>query len=373
MPKPRRKICFVTGTRAEFGLTQSTLRAIAAHPALSLQLMVTGMHLDSVHGAGLKTIRQQGWCVDAVVPWKTREGLTNRAIATGTAIAGIARQLEKLGTDIVLVVGDRVEAFAAAAAGQLSGKIVAHVHGGDRAAGQVDDSLRHAIAKLAQVHFPATTLSRKRLIRMGEDVWRIHSCGSPGIDGIVADARAAARSKEEFALIVYHPVCDDDIVEARRMRMLINATLRVIPRAVIVYPNNDPGTVGVQGAIEQFRQDDRVRIERDVPRVQFLGLMRDAAFMIGNSSSGIIEAASFGTPVIDVGDRQLGREHGSNVSHVPHESLQLAERLQRLSAERFRRFPRRNIYGGQRTGEKIAAALAKLVIDQRLRQKLIAY
>ena len=372
----RRRICFVTGTRAEFGLMQTTLRAIAAHPALSLQIIATGMHLDPAHGAGLRSIREQGWTIDAVVAWP-RGGdsdLTQRATSTGNAVAKMAVQFKKLQSDVVLVVGDRVEAFAGATAGQLSGRIVAHVHGGDRAAGQVDDCLRHAISKMAHVHFPATTLSRKRLVRMGEDPWRIFSCGSPGVDGIVdAVMTFEGAPTGAFALVVYHPVDPDDRIEERRMSDILREAVRPLGRAVVIYPNNDPGSAGVRRAIERRGDDARFVVRRDVPRGQFLGLMRDAAFMIGNSSSGIIEAASFGLPVIDAGERQQGREHGTNVMHVGNEPAAIARSVARLSADQFRRYPKRNVYGGQNVGTKIANALADLVIDSRLRQKLIAY
>src|SRR5205823_3026318 len=155
-----RTICFVTGTRADFGLMQSTLRAIAAHPNLRLQIIATGMHLDPAHGRTIDQIGRDGFKVDATVPWKPAgSNLTLLAQETGAATALLAAAYAKLNSDIILVVGDRVEAFAAATAAHLSGKILAHVHGGDRAQGQVDDTLRHAITKLAHIHFPATKQS----------------------------------------------------------------------------------------------------------------------------------------------------------------------------------------------------------------------
>src|SRR6185437_6526184 len=162
---PQRRVCYVTGTRAEFGLMQSTLRAIVHHPLLQLQLIVTGMHLDRSRGRSVDAIRRE-WKFDAIVPWPRGSGdETANAIATGKATAHMAALFEKLNTDVVLVAGDRVEPFAAATAGHLSGRLVAHVHGGDRALGLVDDSLRHAITKLAHVHFPATKLSADRIER----------------------------------------------------------------------------------------------------------------------------------------------------------------------------------------------------------------
>src|SRR4051812_49055680 len=209
----RTRVCFVTGTRAEFGLMRSVLDAVRAHPRLKLQLIVTGMHLHARHGRSIDDIRNDGWKIDATIPWRAGFSASAQAKATGVAMAALAAAFERLKSDIVLVTGDRIEAFAAAAAGHLSHRVVAHVHGGDRAPGQVDDSLRHAITKLAHVHFPATRASEDRIIRLGEDSWRILRVGSPGIDGI-ADAAAARKDvatafpkleKGKFALVVLHP------------------------------------------------------------------------------------------------------------------------------------------------------------------------
>src|SRR5437016_8842301 len=195
-----RGACFVTGTRAEFGLMTSTLRAIAETPSLQLQLVATGMHLDRNHGDSLRQIRREGWKVDAVVPWPAGDP-DRLAINAGMAMSKLAATFDRLKSDVVLVVGDRVEAFAAAAAASISGRIVAHVHGGDRALGQVDDSLRHAITKLAHLHFPATKQSAARILKLGEDRWRIHRAGSPGIDQIRQLATDSGMPKHRFALL----------------------------------------------------------------------------------------------------------------------------------------------------------------------------
>ena len=358
----RRNVCFVTGTRAEFGLMRSTLLALGHHPAVALQIVATGMHLSPAHGRTVDAVRAAGWRVDAEVPWDG-DGLAEQ---TGRATAGLAAALRQLQSHVVLVVGDRVEAFAAATAAHLSGRIVAHVHGGDRALGQVDDALRHAVTKLAHVHFPATPASADRLLKLGEDRWRIHRVGSPGIDGIATQAEAT-KTPPGFALVVLHPTDADDAVEERRAAMLLAAVRAAGLRPVVVYPNNDPGHAGIVRCWQRLVDAD---VYPDVPRPRFLALMRDAAVLVGNSSSGIIEAASFGTPVVDVGPRQAGREHGPNVVHAGWSAASLRRAM---SAVVGRRFPRRNPYGGRDTGRRIADVLATVTLDARLRRKLIAY
>jgi GDP/UDP-N,N'-diacetylbacillosamine 2-epimerase (hydrolysing) len=405
-----RRVCFVTGTRAEFGLMHATLRAIRSHPGLRLQIVATGMHLDRTHGRTIDQIRAEGWTVDAAVSWKPAAAdVCALAAETGRATAKLAEVFAKLEPDLVLVVGDRVEAFAAATAAHLSGRVVAHVHGGDRALGQVDDALRHAITKLAHLHFPATEQSADRIIKLGEDVWRVHRVGSPGLDGIAADAWAASRCREHlsaenaraalttgrvfdpttlrprrYALLLLHPTDADDVTEAGNAAMLLRTTEGVgFEHVLIVYPNNDPGSSGIVRCWDQIHrrkyratpgQLGRRVFLRNLPRAAFLGLLRDAAVLVGNSSSGIIEAASFGTPVIDVGPRQAGRERGENVTAVPFRQAAVRAALARVwNGGEPIRYAKKNPYGRGDTARRIAHVLATARLSARLRRKLIAY
>lgn len=393
-----RTITFVTGTRAEFGLMRSVLRAIHAHPRLRLRILATGMHLDPAHGSPLQSIRDEGWAVDEVIPWpasygndRTTDARVANARHTGHAAAAMADAFAKLKADIVLVVGDRVEAFAAASAAHISGVPVAHVHGGDRAAGQVDDALRHAITKLSHIHFPATRQSADRLFKLGEDRRRIVRAGSPGLDGI---ARAAAPRTQvgatvgrltphRFALLLLHPAAADEALEHARARLVLDAAERIpFEEIVVVYPNNDPGAAGIMrcwAGLNAQATTGRIRVHRDLPRGVFLALIRDAAVLLGNSSSGIIEAASFGTPVLNVGPRQAGREHGSNVTHVTYSRPALDRALLHVWNDgRPRRFRPGNIYaatarGGGGAASVIANTLARVPLDDRLLRKLIRY
>jgi GDP/UDP-N,N'-diacetylbacillosamine 2-epimerase (hydrolysing) len=397
-----RKVCFVSGTRAEFGLMRSTLEAIQAQVGLGLQIICTGMHLDPAHGRSIDTVRAEGWTVDAEVPWAPRAPVAaasgsarENAVATGSAIAALAERFEELGTDVVLVVGDRVEAFAAAAAAHISHRVVAHVHGGDRALGQVDDSLRHAISRLAHLHFPATRKSAQRLRRMGEDAWRIVCAGSPGIDGIRSTtakwAAVAAHFPEirrrRYALLLLHPTDPDADAEQRRAETVVGAASGVaFDHVVVIYPNNDPGSAGIMRCWEAVRGDERFVVRRDVPRPMFLALMRDAAVLVGNSSSGIIEAASFGTPVVDIGPRQAGRERSANATNVSFDRAAIRAALSAVwNGGRPRRSSARNVYegtgagptggigAGHGVGRRIAEVLARLDVNDRLLRKLIAY
>jgi UDP-hydrolysing UDP-N-acetyl-D-glucosamine 2-epimerase len=352
---------------------QSTLAAIRATPNLKLQIIATGMHLSPQHGNTARTIQRDGWKLSATVPWKQSAQPAQVAAATGSAIASLARQFQKLHTQIVLIVGDRVEAFAAAVAGQIAGLTVAHIHGGDRALGQIDDSLRHAITKLSHIHFPATAASARRIRRLGEDAWRIHLVGSPGIDGI--HSAPLPRRRDRYALLVLHPTDTDEKIEAARAAMLLHTVRKInFDHIVIVYPNNDPGSAGIIRCWKSQPKSNQETIVPDVSRPQFLALLRDAAVLVGNSSSGIIEAATFGTPVIDIGPRQAGRERSANVKNVPFSPAEIEKELRRIWNDgRPRRFHGTNVYGGDGAGRRIAKVLANLPLDDRLKRKLIAY
>jgi UDP-hydrolysing UDP-N-acetyl-D-glucosamine 2-epimerase len=381
----KRRICFVTGTRAEFGLMRSTLCAIEDTPSLQLEIVATGMHLDPLHGDGLAAIADAGFDLRGIVTWPGGSGddPTIHAMNTGQAIAGLAETFKKRKSDIVLVVGDRVEAFAAAAAGHLSQRAVAHVHGGDRALGQIDDSLRHAITKLAHVHFPATAQSARRIARLGEEQWRIHQVGSPGNDDIVELAerfeviqrRFAGLTPRRYALIVLHPASADEHLEKKCAEIVLRAAQQVgFDRIMILYPNNDPGGKGIMGCWQEARRNANLTVVRDLPRRIFLGLLRDAAVLVGNSSAGIIEAAAFGTPVVDIGPRQAGRERSRNVAHCEYDGEAISRALSRIwDHGKARRIRCRNVYGGGGAGRRIAEVLADLNLGDRLLRKLIRY
>jgi GDP/UDP-N,N'-diacetylbacillosamine 2-epimerase (hydrolysing) len=363
-----RRICFVTGTRAELGLMRSVLESIRPDRRLRLQIVATGMHLSARHGRTIAT-----FAADAVAPW--RGG--SLAAATGNAVAALAGTFTRMRPDVVLVVGDRVEALAAALAAHLRGIPVAHVHGGDRALGQVDDCLRHAISKLSHIHFPATPQSARRLRRMGEDAWRIHRVGSPGLDEIdgIAAPLPPGLARHRFALVLLHPVDADESVEFRRAKMVLDALVRCgIDRVVIIYPNNDPGCGGIMRCWRMHARGERFVVHRNVVRGVFLGLLREAAMLVGNSSSGIIEAASFATPVVDIGPRQNGRERSGNGVNVPYQPARIAAAIRRIwRGGRPVRRPCANIYGVGGAGRKIAQILAGLKIDRRLLRKIISY
>jgi UDP-hydrolysing UDP-N-acetyl-D-glucosamine 2-epimerase len=384
--RQRRRVAVVTGTRAEYGLLKSTLAAIAAHPRLSLRLVVTGMHLLRRFGHTVDDIIRDGWRIAAGVPMQAgSDGVLDQAIGLAKGVRGIARFLAADKTDVVVVLGDRIEALAGALAAVTTGRVLAHIHGGDVAPGDFDDSLRHAITKLAHVHLVATRDAARRVVRMGESRRRVHVVGAPGLDRLreLLSKRGQKRGQDPFlapfrpsALVVYHASGRPPALEARTATAILEAVASFDLRRLILYPNTDRGHRGVLQAIEQHRRHSplqEVQVFRSLPRDEYLGALIRAAVLVGNSSSGIIEAPLAGTPSVDVGPRQTGRQLGGpSVLHCGESESAIRRAVQRALRKRPRP-GKRSVYGDGRSGPRIARILAELALSSEFARKVIAY
>ncbi len=347
MPSKRKRIAVVTGSRAESGLLLSTMRAIEAHPDLTLKVIVAGSHF--VQGSW-RDLRDAGLPIDAKVRMqvKGKSGRVADCEALGRGVIGFGKAYAALKPDVVLMLGDRVEVLAAASAATVAGVRIAHVHGGDRAEGLADEAIRHSVSKLAQVHFAATALSRKRLVRMGEEedwVWCVGSPAVDGLEGVVADENAPQ------LIVMYHPTSGDAKTEAGVMKAILSAT-RGYER-IVMMPNLDAGGEGVRRAIKSAK----VKPVEHLPRDRFLSLLKGCKAIVGNSSAGLIEAAALKTACVNVGPRQNGREKPGNVIDCGAGQAAIEHALQKVLSFDLRRMG--HPYGDGRAGEKISGILAK--------------
>lgn len=375
----RKRVAVVTGTRAEYGILRSTLGAIHAHPQLQLQLVVTGMHLLRKFGHTVDEIVADGWPVAARVPMQTgRDGRADQAIGLSHGVRGLARFFERAGTDVVVVLGDRIEAMAAALAAVTTGRVLAHIHGGDVAPGDFDDSLRHAITKLAHVHFVATQESMRRVRRLGEPAERVHLVGAPGLDQlrVLREEVGPRRGRSGMALVVQHAYGRPARLEERVASAVLRAVSEAGLERLIVYPNSDRGHSGVIRAIERHADrhaGNRLHVFRSLPRDDYLRALLQADVLVGNSSSGIIEAPFAGTPAVNVGQRQAGRQAGGpSVVHAA-ESLPAIRAALRTALRKRPRPAQRNAYGDGLAGERVASVLARLRVTPDVRRKRIVY
>lgn len=370
------RIAYVSGTRADFGLMARTLAAIDVAADLDLAVVVTGMHLSAAHGHTIDEIEAAGLRIVA----RVRVALTPANGATmargmGAMIPAFVDAFEAERPDIVLLLGDRGEMLAGAIAALHLNIVVAHIHGGERS-GTVDEPVRHAISKLAHIHMTATEGARERLIAMGEDPAQVHVTGAPGLDGL-GDATLPERvdvmqahgldPANPFALMVFHPV----LQEAAQARSDTEALLAALEgcEVLALMPNADAGSDGVRAALEAARGRGGLALVTHLARPDFLAAMARADVMLGNSSAGIIEAASFGTPVINVGRRQQLRERNANVRDV-----EVADVPKAIAGTlRKGRFAPANIYGDGQAAGRIVTVLSQTTRNAALMNKVNSY
>ncbi len=373
-----RRICYLTGTRADFGLMASTLRWINADPRLSLQLIVTGMHLSQRYGGTVSEVEAEGFEIAARVAVESDDtSAAGMAMNLGSMLLGFVPALKEIKPDMLLLLGDRGEMLAGALAAIHLGIPVVHLHGGERS-GTVDEPVRHAISKLSHLHFVATSEARDRLIRMGERGDSVHVVGAPGVDGLM-DATRPARENlcaqvgfdpaHSVGLLVFHPVLQESSDAARQVRDVLQATEGL--QILALMPNSDAGSEAVRQVLSSAAEQGQIVLKTHLRRDEYIGWLAACDVLIGNSSSGIIEAASFGTPVVNIGTRQNLRERNTNVTDVPVETNVIRAALAKaVSHGRYVPF---NVYGDGQAGERIVELLATTVITPELLAKCNAY
>jgi GDP/UDP-N,N'-diacetylbacillosamine 2-epimerase (hydrolysing) len=373
-----RRVCYLSGTRADFGLMASTLRAIERDTRFQLQLIVTGMHFSLRHGYTIAEVEAEGFDIAARIPVELDDTSAARmAINLGLMLQGFVPALQRIRPDVLLLLGDRGEMLAGAIAAIHLGIPVVHLHGGERS-GTVDEPVRHAISKLAHLHFVATEGARERLVRMGEKYSSVHVVGAPGVDGLVEEERpsrealcqvAGFDAAQPVGLLVFHPVLQEANDAARQMLDVIGAAQGI--QVLALMPNSDAGSEAVRAELTAAGAAGHITVRNHLRREEYIGWLAACDVLFGNSSSGIIEAASFGTPVVNIGSRQNMRERNANVIDVPVEMKQIRKAL--LKAVSSARFAPVNLYGDGKTGKRIVELLATTQFTPELLAKCNAY
>ena len=364
-----KKILVVTGTRAEYGLLRSVMDAVRAHPHLSLRLLVTGAHTLKAYGYTKKEIERDGYPIDCTVPISPASDMLQAFVQE---IEGIRVYCLRERPNLILVNGDRDEAFAAATVAAHLDIPLAHTHGGDVTGPGVDDALRNSITKMAHIHFPGTKKSARRLRSLGEESWRIIEAGSITLDvfqHIVFMKRKELASQLEldparpWLTVLQHPTTFDTVPLAKQISSTISA-LGQFPEheKILLYPNNDTGSELFVRTLRALK-GPRYHVFPSLPRVQYLSMLRESDALGGNSSSGIMEIALVGTPTVNIGNRQAGRERGRGVIDVPYDARRITRSIRRaiVMKRRQKGRPFRSPYGKGGAGKAIAKHIHRLL------------
>jgi UDP-hydrolysing UDP-N-acetyl-D-glucosamine 2-epimerase len=390
----KRSVAVFTGNRAEYGLQYPILKAIAAHPDLDYRLIVSGAHLDADFGRTLKEIADDGFAIHAEVKINLEsDTLYATAQAIGTGVVSMSRALAEIKPDILIIYADRFEGFAAMVAGTQMNLPTAHVEGGDiTAGGALDDSVRHAMTKLAHLHFTTNRQATNRVLAMGEEAWRVHTVGFPAID-LIQDgnfaqpsdvtARLGLDPTKPIALFTQHSVTTEFDQAAEQVTPSLVALERLARdgiQIVATYPNNDAGGRRIIAALEAWssKKIPNAQLHRSLGRWLYHGLLalvrhpRARVACVGNSSSGIKETPAFGCPAVNIGSRQQGRLRADNVIDAGYSANEIEVAIRRcLFDEKFRTTCRTvdNPYGTGNAGRKIADVLATVELNAALLRK----
>jgi UDP-hydrolysing UDP-N-acetyl-D-glucosamine 2-epimerase len=374
-----RTILVATVGRSDFGIYRQVLNRIAATPGLRYELLVSGAHLSSKSGETVTEIEAENRPIAAKIPLpETGDTQSAMASAMGVALSGTAALFSTKRPDLLLVAGDRFEMFAIAAAAVPFNIPIAHIHGGEVSFGAIDEVFRHAITKMAHLHFPATADYAARLLRMGEEPWRVTVTGAPGLDNVRLETLPdRAELSRRFSipldqpplLITFHPVTRQAEDAVRQIRAVLDALRRIDVPVVFTAPNADAGADLVRREIAGFlKERPQSWLVENFGALNYLAMLRESAAMAGNSSSGLVEGPAFKIPVVNIGDRQQGRTRASTIIDVAADAEAIFAGIQRALDPAFRAglADMINPYGDGHASEKIAAVLASAELDARL-------
>ena len=378
-----KKVSITTGTRSEYGLLRPIIKKISQNKKLKLYLIVAGMHLSKKYGMTVNEIKNDGFKISATVNMVPKnDSAFNMSDALGKGIRDFSKIFQKIEPNINLILGDRDEAFASAIAASHMNIPNAHIHGGDKSRAGIDEYNRHAITKLSNIHFAATKKSANRILRMGENSQNIFHTGSPSIDEVVNNKITKIDElKKKYGneiidneiLLVQHSVTTEIDDAENQINQTLKAITKLQKNTIIIGANIDSGNQIIHKKIKQIiNKHDFIHFYPTLPRNDFLGLLQNCKVLVGNSSSGIIEASFFKKPVVNIGIRQKFREKGPNVIDVKqftHKSICNAIE----NALQSKTLKQSSIYGQGHAAKKIIKHLEEIKLNTKLLQKQITY
>lgn len=338
-----KKIMFITGTRADYGKLKYLMKAVEADSKFENYIFVCGMHLLPQYGNTYNGIINEGFRYVHIA--RGINYTSDMGINLGNTINYLSGYIHDVKPDMIVVHGDRIDALASAIVGALNNIWVAHIEGGE-ISGTIDESIRHAVSKFAHFHFVANQDAAKRLIQLGENKENIFVIGSPDIDVMLSDdlpdfaevKRWYELRFDKYAIVIYHPVTTEVSTLAKKVDSLMGALSESGRKYVIIYPNNDTGTEVIISRIEQVRATEKFEVYKTLKFEYFLTLLKNADFIIGNSSAGVREACVYGIPAIDIGTRQKERYDTNilkNIRHCGESKQEILEAINHISDKRY--------------------------------------
>lgn len=333
----RKKILFITGTRADFGKLKPLMRAVEDSDGFECHIFATGMHQLKKYGQTIKEIKKEHF--SNLFPYfnQTTDTSMLMDITLAETIKGISYYVSENSVDLLVVHGDRIEALAGAIVGAMQGIRTAHVEGGERS-GTIDETIRHAVSKLSHIHFTATEANRKRLIQMGENENNIYVIGSPDIDIMLNENLPSLENVknhygityDRYSIFIYHPVTSELNNLKYNIRQVIDGLLQTCMNYIVIYPNNDPGSDIILKEINGLQGRDNFAIFSSIRFERFLVLLKNASCIIGNSSCGIHEAPVYGIPTINIGSRQKNRFTCPTITNIEEDKRKIINAIHNL-------------------------------------------
>jgi UDP-hydrolysing UDP-N-acetyl-D-glucosamine 2-epimerase len=379
-----RKILYISGSRADYGLMRETLFKIKKHPNLDLEIVVTGMHLMPEFGKTINEIKKDRFKIHKINAIYEEDNKESMAKFLGKFIVILLKKIKKIKPDILLLLGDRAEMLGGAIVGAYLTIPTFHIHGGE-VTSTVDEPVRHAITKLSHIHLVATKNSAKRIIKTGEDPWRVFVVGAPGLDSILNKKLISPKEiakkyglnlSKPILLVIQHPVTTELDDAGRQMKETMEAIKELGYQTIIIYPNADAGGRKMIKVIKKYEKYPFIKSFKSIPHQEYLSLMKIASVMVGNSSSGIIEAPSLHLPVVNIGKREEGRERAENVIDVNYNREEIKRAIKKaIYDKKFKKKVKKckNPYGNGKAGIKIVKILNEIKLDKKLLQKKMTY
>ena len=373
------KILAITGARSEYDILFPVLEKLNTDIDFELQVLVTGAHLSEHYGKTVTNIENDGFIIaDKVFNLINTDEKIGRIISLGNQISSFAQTFDRVKPDIILVVGDREEAISVSLTGAYMDIPVAHIGGGDITKdGNIDNAVRYATSKFAHIHFTVLEQHRQTLLKLGEDDWRIFNVGSPAIDRFLKTPTLSKKqisnnvgfdiSNEKYLVLIQHPIITDVANEGKNICETLDAIIKSGYKCLINYPNSDAGNHAIIEAYQKYlKKHKQLFVFKNLDRLNYVNLLRHASCLLGNSSSGIIEAPSLSLPVINIGPRQRGRIHAPNIIFVDNnkdliysaiiKSLTDTDYIESVKAIK-------NPYGNGNSASKIVEVLRKIKLD----------